>query len=215
MSTPEGENKVGLTSEDMGTSAFDLPSLTPVKIRAPLPPECGGALAAIVDDHNRRAMAWRQQNIQYAWASQIEPISQDQVEQAFQLLQHMRIGGLPRKPFLRGLHHSDDEYHRAFCEFVQRPEIQWVHVVRLLILLGRIPTIKHEQFVFAWGSPFFDAFRKSHPGAGGLREIAAAMAAIGLDDLILGRAWLNSYMPPAQWDAKAVWPLPSSKSATT
>lgn len=139
----------------------------------------------------------------------LKTIPQNAIDQAFEAL----ASGLPGA-ILGGLIYSshNKEMLDPLRAFWERPELQAVHLVRFLLEAGALsPEAPQDRQLLAygfWSETLFVAYRRTHPETG-LRELAAAFTAVGLDAGRIGRSILGQYyvrsaifgMPKAQ-----IWP---------
>ncbi len=96
--------------------------------------------------------------------------------------------------------------------FWQRPELQPVHLVRFLIQVEALkPDDEQHARVFSYGywlEGMIPAYRRTHPELG-LRELAAAFAAAGLNPDRVGRGILGNFYgarPTFQLPPALIWP---------
>ncbi|MDQ3625354.1 MAG: DUF4132 domain-containing protein, partial [Verrucomicrobiota bacterium] len=96
----------------------------------------------------------------------------------------------------------------ALRRFWKTPELSLVHLLRFCLLDGAF-TDRHDPFrpiIPKKFTRFLESFRETHPGVG-LREVAAAFSAVGLDPELPGRAQFSrNDENPLAWSAEEVWP---------
>jgi hypothetical protein len=93
-----------------------------------------------------------------------------------------------------------------FHALVQQPGMTLGHTIRLAGLLGLVSNETNVRDVL-WGAiSLFQEFQRASGQPFGLREIAAELAAIGVDTARLGRSFVLTYGRPRGWSNDQVWP---------
>src|SRR6185312_4818258 len=93
-----------------------------------------------------------------------------------------------------------------FHALVQQPGMTLGHTIRLAGLLGLVSNETNVRDVL-WGAiSLFQEFQRASGQPFGLREVAAELAAIGVDTTRLGRSFVLTYGRPRGWSNDQVWP---------
>jgi hypothetical protein len=191
-------------------STLELPPLQPMPSQAPLGAETEHAWHECFQEVNAaiarlNAGLARKSNHMVA-----KPVSADAVRRSFALMQN---GGK-----------NEDLLKDLFCvcwkrelgdpirHFWERPELGVIHLVRFLILMGALRVERQRDYgMFGsgyWLEPLMPLFRRAHPEVG-LRELGAALTAVGMDPRRIGYGILQNYqeMPaPLGLPPERIWP---------
>ena len=105
-----------------------------------------------------------------------------------------------------------DAFHKQTLRLLKQPALTWAQALRWLIMVGQLARKTSSSQVFGYEcDEYLNCFRQHHPGCGGLRELAAVFAALGLNAEVIGEAILHPYWPwprngHFRWEAEAIWP---------
>ncbi len=196
--------------------SFDLPPVPEIDADAPLPDETRDALRQLCTEWSAAAAGRYRKGKErgHSYLQRPPTLSRRHADRAFRQLGNW-VRGKPGKPIeLRPRWGWDGgDFNQRIKTFIERPELGIVHFARLLVLLRSIePDWSPKQPLHQAFQPHLDhyarLYRKSHPPAFGLRELAAALGAIGVDDHLLGWARLRGarWWSAFHWEAEAVWP---------
>src|ERR1051325_6735100 len=115
---------------------------------------------------------------------QIGATVDDRREKLFELLQSLVLE--PSRPVSTVQVPDRDECWSPFLKFLARPEIQPIHFVRLMLLVGGIAKAAFGDDPYVLGRKFeslLNYFHEAH--SCGLREIAVAFKTVGLDETLI------------------------------
>ncbi len=132
----------------------------------------------------------------------------DRKETFFRLLQTVEVKNFELIPVPPLILPDADECWNPIQRFLQRPELQPVHFVRLMFLLHGIrsrPPPGRDPFVYSRNfESLLDHFRETH--ASNLRDFGRAFRAIGLYEALIGRYHINQGGRILRWPKETVWP---------
>ena len=162
----------------------ELPPIKPVNPIAPLPRETLAAIIKLFEQCNVAAHEYCElmRRKPQGYHSETTSLDRKAAEQAFEHLQDLCVDKveLPRVIHRRFLWHECRELLDAFFA---RPELQLIHVIRLLLLTGDCCRAPNQRRW--WFGPAFehhiDIYFKTHKQAPSLREQAAVLETIGID----------------------------------
>ncbi len=130
-------------------------------------------------------------------------------EAFFQLLQTLEVKDSKLTPVPPLELPDADQCWNPVLKFLQRPELQLVHLIRLMLLLHAIrrPAFGPELCVFSRNfDSLLDHFQASH--SFNLQDVALAFRTVGLDENLIGdyqvRAWDGA--PRFKWPKETIWP---------
>lgn len=189
-------------------------TLAPIEVDAPPAEE--------IRDHLRRMLcAWereaglRQKKLEergVPWKRR-QVFSDADADRIFETLGSFVYRGRAPRLQLQLPGHEDFDVQEPLEELLRSPGLKLVHFVRLMWVLGEIRFDRRTAATpFNALGPRFDPFatiyRRSHPPAFGLRELAAVLEALGADPRILGwtRLLAGRFHGPFLWEDDAVWP---------
>ena len=196
-----------------------MPPLPTFARETPLPPETLEALVVACDKRNEAAEAlYKKNRSRMSWLERPAPIPRSQASRAFELLQSFVFEGTKNAglqlEFRSGWSNMDEQ----LVPFLERPELELVHFVRLMHLIGEIAfdqrphvgggTRRSGFFIGYSFDRYCRIFRRSHPPAFGLRELASVFTFLGLDPNVIGwehltgATWHHNF----QWEDDAVSP---------
>jgi hypothetical protein len=102
----------------------------------------------------------------------------------------------------------------AYRAFLEHPDCQLIHVVRLLAMLKYIHGPYEGSTGFQWPAGLhIELYRRTHAPKITLCQVAEAIRSLQLPDDILVNDILESYYPAFDWEPEAVWPFFLSKVA--
>ncbi len=191
-------------------STLELPPLSPVPSHAPLGADTERAWHECFQDVNAAIARFNAGLASQPNHMVAKQVSADAVHRSFALMQ---TGG-KKEDLLKELFHVSwkRELSDPIRSFWQRPELELLHLVRFLILVGALRGDRqHDRGVFSYGywlEQLMPLFRRAHPEAG-LRELGAAFTAAGLDARRIGAGILQNYqeMPaPLGLPQERIWP---------
>ena len=206
---PASEAGSGEVPEDFG-----LQPVPDVPVRAPLDKRVLEDLRACMDEFERKAAAEFAGN---QWAQKQnktrEPVTQETADRLFRELQDFQV--TPDKAWNSPASAWAGTSYQILQKFAAHPKFEPIHMVRWCLLLsGRTKirdTGKWQRYSINYGwSQSFLHYQQARKQPIDLRQLAAAMRAIGLDENLIGESWIaqNSYArsPFLRSDPNAVWP---------
>lgn len=191
--------------------AVDLPPLPPPSLDAAPGPLTREEFERLVADYDEQ----RTRKPYHGHGMEALPegttdVVMDHLQRLVRLPEARDDGSLPE---LRGISFlfTQGPVQKALRRLVSAPDLSLVHVVRLLVLLGQFPLARDEGHRMGpVVDPLLQSWRASRAELVGLREVAAVMQALGLDDRLLGIEMLDRWtrvLPPLfAWEDEAVWP---------
>lgn len=180
-----------------------LSPLPPVQLEESLPERVRADLFALCDAWRERQQA--EPEPRWGRGRPAAPaLPQPRVMQAADQLDSSEIGRRPG-PLLVDLL-RDSEFVPKVEAFVRRPELEPLHLVRLLCLFDDLEVDPEEGILRSRLLPDVLARIHKRDRAFGLRQAAALLEAVGLDADALGRTELSDpeYLP--EWPDDARWP---------
>jgi hypothetical protein len=195
------------SSPDDAHDALRLPELPPIPERGPLGPETERAWSECFEKVNSAVERQRAENLSRVKTTNLNTLSPDVIAMAFRGLQEPGDAVEPLSVLFRSWYGTP--VAEALKVFWQRPELQPIHLVRFVIQIGALQSDRPARpaYVF-WFDKLFSCYRRTHADVG-IRELAAAFTAAGLDAAQIGAGLLNRHaaarspfgLPPAQ-----IWP---------
>jgi len=199
--TPDDGNKVTV-------ELLTLPPLPDIPKRSPLAPETEKAWFDCFDQVNQRIAHFLSTNPKHHYARNVKPFSSAAIRQAFAELAEGQgspiLSELPPVLCIK-------EAAGPLKTFWQRPELQQVHLVRFLVQTGGLKPDSEANDRYAlfgyWLESLVTPFHRAHPDLG-LRGLAAAFTAVGLDPARIGRGLLGRFgsAMPYGMSRNQVWP---------
>ncbi|MBX7219114.1 MAG: DUF4132 domain-containing protein [Blastocatellia bacterium] len=200
---------------------YTLPPVPDVAPVAPLSPAVFQSFRQFVKTYNANVTAFYEKMKATApqWLQPIELIDEAKLEDCFKRLQEAKVeecldqesrkkGNQGTGLLLKTLRFGG-ETERAFLQFLAHPEIQPVHVLRFLALLGLI--MPHTNNPFNWlAIRLFGQIENFFPQKYNLREMAKQLEAVGVPpehfiDLVLSTwGWTTMQLSDAHKDK--IWP---------
>ena len=214
----EKNKKVGETIQELiaaplpelggSEDALQLPELLAIPDVLPLSRETETAWRECFDQVNRLIGRLMQEKSPHLHRRNLTTLPPELIDRAFRSLQGPdRVESLLANSLI-GVQ-VGREVTEAFKAFWQQSELDTVHYVRFLILIG---VLRYERSAFQaygpWVETLFRAFRRTHPDVG-LRELGAAYAAVGLDAGRIGENMLarfSSSRTPFGLAPEQIWP---------
>ena len=191
------------------SETFDLSPVTIPEAFSPLPTEIKGLLEKAIIRHNQESTAnWQRQPPQNR-SKYPGTIDLKKTNKAFELLQSLTIDKSTQLNKIQNIlqpRFYDDKSLGGFFELILRPEIELIHLVRLLVLMDFIQPGNGISFQ---GLYCLNTFRRNCMPELDLRQLAAVFTVIGLDERILVAAVLfrSSWHSTLEWGPKAFWPF--------
>ncbi|HUO15203.1 MAG TPA: DUF4132 domain-containing protein [Verrucomicrobiae bacterium] len=205
-------SKQGSDAAD-GPEVFGLSPSPPVAVKAPLDPAVFDELRACIDEYERKAEEEHSRN---EWAKKnnykFVPLPPDTAVRLFKELQELQVTGDKQWP---NLHHSySGNNFQMLQKFAAHPAFELIHLVRWCLLLSgrtkdpRTGTWQHWSIRHSWGRPF-QLYQKSRKRPIDLRELAAVLKAIRLEETLIGDEICQHFYGPRLFsfnDPETVWP---------
>ncbi len=221
----ELEDDGGRTADEPATAspappAVELPELEPPPLVAPVAAETRAALWDFLQAWNSSASDLYQQRTGAGRLFMSRPVlyTKTDLTKAVKALERARYKPKGNIHLLK----RDFRFQSMppFRDFLTRPEVEAIHAVRLLTMLGYVDPyrgfgqrILHlERLLIGPGFDLnFEHWRESHRLAGGrpfgLRELAAVFRTLGLDQEEIGWTRLRGkYWGQFRWQDEAIWP---------
>ena len=184
-----------------------LPSLPEVNIKKPLDNKTFNALRDFFDLCNNKAEKHYQKWKDKSYIKAPVFIKGNILKKLFSDLQNFVFNPDTFNPLF--LPYTDNNVIKAFKKFLERPELELIHVVRLLLLTGKI--IYNRENLTCSLTWYFDDFlshyRKSRKDKFCLRELSRVFEKIGLNGKIIGWnrvQWMFGKM--FNYEPEALWP---------
>lgn len=203
-------DRPNMKNPQLTVTELALPFLTPIPDHNPLGAETENAWHDCFEKVNGGINQLKaKQTRQYF--GKLKPVGWDLVERAFRVLQQVNTED---KQLLKHLVYAGwyKEVADPFGVFWSRPELQSIHLVRFLVQVGALRAGNgHDRKTKSYGSwmeKLFPIFHRAHPQVG-LRELAFAFQAAGLDPDSIGEALLASFQTetlPLELPPAKVWP---------
>ncbi len=200
----------GLEVKD-ASDEFGLQPVADIPVRAPLDKQVLVDLPNCLNEFERRAAEEFARN---TWAQQHHqtrtPVSADTADSLFEALQDFVVEDRKTWNFIGRAHWGGAG--KVLWSFASHSSFQLIHVVRWsLLLLGRAEKADVEQWRrWLFNREIFLGYQKARKKPADLRELAAALRAIGLDDRIIGRQiFRETHWSPSPFllsDPNAIWP---------
>ncbi|MEM9554239.1 MAG: DUF4132 domain-containing protein [Acidobacteriota bacterium] len=215
--TPAGENQgdgaPGGDALSATVAAFD-PVAEPAA-EAPLPESTRQALREYCAAWSISASRqFEREKESSAWRVEPQSLTDEHADRVYELLQTGSLDALAAGVIDRAYFAYD--WYGPIRDLLARPELEPIHAVRLLYLLGLVETEKpHVWGLFEYSSRFLDHYRLTHggnrEGEGGLdlRQFAAVLRVVGLDDETVGWDRLTEGLGHRsyRWPPPTVWPF--------
>ena len=177
-------------------SELTLPPLTPVPERVPLGPETEQAWEECFQKVNAAIGQFLAGKRTGFYSSHIAVLPVDSVRNGFKMLQ----GEAEVEPVFGDAGFFSMHMMESYAPFWQRPELALVHLVRFFLEVGAIRPDEDVRDRFlgygSWLERLLPVYFSTHAQVG-LRDLAAAFGAAGLEPRRVGRAILEDYRDPA------------------
>ncbi|MEM9554238.1 MAG: DUF4132 domain-containing protein [Acidobacteriota bacterium] len=193
--------------------SFDAP--LPEATHAALREFCAGWTAAARGQYEREKES-------RTWLTEPRPLTDSDADRVFELVQRGTLEQLEASSIQRSWYWGD--WRRSIRALLARPEIEPIHAVRFLLVLGLLEREESDSLrLVGWqGGRYLDHYRTVYCLRAGegqdstvlesgldLRQLAAVLRVIGLDDETIG--WDRLYEEwghrAYRWPARAVWPF--------
>ena len=171
-------------------NAMALPPLQPVNFDTPLPDAALKSLETLKE--------------------QVPPNQADLVNETTNQI----VALLQCSTYKECLHHYRDvhSYVSRLLILLEMPDIQLIHVVRLLVLSGQInnrQTGYNRELISHAGHQLLSLYQKQHPGCVNLRQLAAVLKVLEIDPERISDEMLAPWSRYSQfwhWGDDAIWP---------
>jgi hypothetical protein len=188
----------------------DVPVVTAVDPQAPATQEVKDDFAALLRSIADEAKAHHDKETgdekRYRQPPSLPPMFE---AQAARQLEGLVVKKRDHQPLLRLYGPTTPSAMQKVKRFLEHPDLEPIHAVRVCVMLGM-------SVYYGWGErtcflPTFEElinhYRRTHGSQFGLRELAAAVAAVGLSPDGIGETKLTSPRALAfNWEPEAVWP---------
>lgn len=186
---------------------FNLKAVPEVPLEAPLSKTVLADLRTLFDEFNRKTAQQFAQN-------KFTPLSPDIADKFFEALQKSSAEDIAKAELLKESYRVGGSY-TTLLRFTAHPEFEPIHLIRWCLLLIDQPLYYRTReslywaIGYSWREPFM-SYQQARRRPIDLRELAAALRTLGLDDRMIGNSLIaeNRYFPtPFQRsDPEAIWP---------
>ncbi len=203
--------EVSVAAAEAKPTSFDLPPVHPVQAKSPLTPAAEAAYHKFFAEHARCHQLMVEEEKKRGAIPTTSNATRQRIMGGIAFLvgdasfvdekdyrERLRIGVDSR---------LEQQVTKAAVEFAACPDVELVHLVRLVVLLGMFPIHPFNSF---FGDGLFDsclqAFEASHKRKVCLREIAVALDATGIGSDGVGWTRLQEYGRRFVIDEELTWP---------
>ena len=196
-----------------GPEDFGLKPVSPVAANAPLDSSVFDELRAAVDEYELKSLEAFSRN---EWAKKnnqkFVPLASDTSLRLFRDLQELEVKGDKEWP---SLHHGwSGNTILILQRFAAHPSFELIHLVRWCLLLtgrtkdARTGSWQRWSIRHSWGKPF-QFYQKSRKHPMDLRELAAVLKAVGLEESMIGDDICQHFYGPRLFSLNqpdTIWP---------